>query len=606
MVALAALQTLLYRYTGQEDVVVGTTVANRSRSGTQHIIGYLVNTLVLRSDLSGNPTFHELLAQVRDVAMDAYAHQEVPFSRLVSELEPVRIVGDNPLFQVHFQLFSDAALGSSSGLVLEEAFDADTTTAKFDLGLDLWEYDGLWGHVEYSTELFGPQIVEQLMDHLVRLLERIADPTRIGDIPLLTEDELRRILGDWNDTSVPSSWSGCLHDAFQSQVARTPDAVAVVSGPDAVTYAQLNARANGVARRLRAGAQPEDLVAICGERSIALIVSVLGVLKSGAAYVPLNPFDPPERLSAILRTARPKILLSDRSFDHESVTDVPGVHLSMAWHDVDGLGADDLTETAGDANAAYVIFTSGSTGVPKGVTVSHRSVTNHLTWMLSAFPLDVGDRTALKYPFTFDAAVCEIFRPLLAGATLVIAPPAEHWDVSEFIWLCQEHELTALDVVPSMLEVLLRERDFAACRSLRRVVCGGEVLRREVCDRFYAQMDASLHNIYGPTEATIGATSWTCSRRGETEVPIGRPITNVQVYVLDANLRPVPVGARGEIYIGGEGIARGYVGDPRLTAERFLPDPFSARPGRGSTAGVIWPGSRRTGRCTTPIASTVR
>jgi amino acid adenylation domain-containing protein len=580
MIALAALQTLLFRYTGQEDVVVGTSVANRSRAGTEDIIGYLVNTLVLRTDLSGNPTFRQLLAKVRDMAMDAYGHQDVPFSRVVSELRPERIVGNNPLFQVHFQVFSDAALGSSER-VLEEAFEADTTTAKFDLGLDLWEYDGLWGHVEYSTELFGPQIVEQLMAHLVRLLERIADDPdeRIGDIPLLTEEELGQILGDWNDTSVPSSWDGCLHGAFQSQVARTPDAVAVVSAQEVLTYAELNARANRVARRLRSlGAQPEDLVAICGERSIALIVSVLGVLKSGAAYVPLNPFDPPERLSASLRTARPKILLSDRSFDHEPVTDVPGIHLSMAWPDVDGLGADDLPATAGDINAAYVIFTSGSTGAPKGVTVSHRSVTNHLAWMLSAFPLDVGDRTALKYPVTFDAAVCEIFCPLLAGATLVIAPPAEHWDVSEFIRLCQEHELTALDVVPSMLEVLLREPDFAACRSLRRVICGGEVLRREVRDRFFAQMDASLHNIYGPTEATIGATSWTC-RRGEAELPIGRPIANVHVYILDASLRPVPIGARGEIYIGGEGIARGYVGDPQLTAERFLPDPFSGRPG---------------------------
>ncbi len=420
--------------------------------------------------------------------------------------------------------------------------------------------------------------------HFRTLLEGIvANPDQhISDLPLLGADERKTLLVDWNRTEADYARSKRFHELFEEQAERTPDAVALHFRGAKITYRELNVRANRLGQYLRArDVGSEVLVAICAERSIELIVGLLASLKAGGAYLPLDPNDPRERLRFLMDDARPTVILTQQKFvdripllpSERLSVDAEGYRVATASH---GKPVSGVTPQ----NLAYVIYTSGSTGTPKGVMVQSQAVTNHLLWMQSAFPLTATDRILQKYPFTVDASVCEIFGPLIAGASLVIAEPAERWDVTECIRLLAEHRITVLDVLPSMLQVLLEEEEFRSCGSLRRVICGGEALLPAVRNRFFERIqNAELHNIYGPTETTIGATFWTCTAEQQADkVPIGRPIANTQVYLLDRRLNPVPIGVRGELCIGGDGVARGYLNRPELTAERFISDPFSDKP----------------------------
>jgi amino acid adenylation domain-containing protein len=583
MVTLAALQTVLQRYTDSDDIVVGTSVANRAHADVERIVGYLVNTLVLRTDLAGDPTFRELVGRARDVAMDAYGHQQVPFNMVVSALRPERVAGDNPLFHVHFQFFSEGRPSAEAGLLAEEAFESEATTAQFDLGLDLWEGDGLVGHIEYSTELYAHETLERFAQHFLKVLEAVAtDPdARIGRISLLDERDLERLAPD-PDEAVVEPTTELLHRAFELEAARHPGTTAVRCGSERLTYAELDARADALAHRLRGlGVGPEDVVAISAQRSTAYVIGTLATLKAGAAFLPVNLLDPAPRLQRVLELARPRALVASRgSADHVD-GHIPVVDPEVSGPDPEPADRPGAGSTDGSPDGlAYVISTSGSTGRPRGVQITHRAVTNHLRWMQEMIPLGPDDRALLKYPLTFDAAVCELFYPLLAGACLVVAPPAEHWNVSEFVDLCEGAEVTVLDVVPSMLDTLLTEPGFARCRSVRLVICGGEELGRELYERFCSQSEAELFNVYGPTELTIGATGWRCRQEHPaSDVPIGRPVSNTRVYVLDRELRPVPAGVRGELCVAGAGLARGYLGDPAATAARFVPDPFATGPG---------------------------
>jgi amino acid adenylation domain-containing protein/non-ribosomal peptide synthase protein (TIGR01720 family) len=588
MTMLAAFQTLLHRYTGQIDVAVGTPVANRNRFEFESVIGHFVNSLVLRSDLSGNPRFRELVARVRNTALDGYAHQDFPFEKLVHELRPERGAGHNPFFQVHFQLLNapEGYLGAdaSPDELVGEAFEIEAGTAKFDLALDLWEYpDGLEAHIEYSTDLFSEETIARLAGHFQTLLKGIvADPDqRLSELPFVSRRERRQLLHDWNDTKSVYARDQCLHELFESQVERTPEAVAVVFRGEQLTYDVLNRRANQMAHHLCSlGVGPETVVAICAERSLDMIVGLLGILKAGGAYLPLDPSEPRDRLLHMLDEAQPSLLLTQQRLS-ESLGPIrqKQVYLDASMETLARCSDGNPTTEVSPRNLAYVIYTSGSSGRPKGVMVESQAVCNHLYWMQAAFPIVAADRILMKYPFNFDASICEIFGPLLAGAKLIVAEPSEHWDVAQFVEVLAEEQVTVLDVVPSMLEALLDEPGFASCRCLRRVTSGGEPLSAELRNRFFAQMDAELHNIYGPTEATIGTTSWTC-RRGNMDDPVlvGRPGGNMKVYVLDAHLNPVPIGVPGEICIGGEGLARGYLNQPELTAERFIRNPFSDAP----------------------------
>jgi amino acid adenylation domain-containing protein len=581
MTMLAAFQTLLYRYSGQDDLAVGTPVANRNRAEVEDLIGFFVNTLVFRTNLSGNPSFRELLSRVREIALGAYAHQDLPFEKLVHELQPERDMGRNPLFQVNFQLFSDMGKVEEAGPLDGESLEIEKGTANFDLALDLWEYaDGIWGTLEYSTDLFSQETIDRMVEHFQVLLKGIiADPDqRLSDLPILAKPEREQLLTGWNSTDVEYDKNTCLHQLFEAQAGLTPDAVALVFRQEQLTYGELERKSNQLAHYLRSlGVGPEMLVGICVERSLEMVIGLLGILKAGGAFVPLNPAYPQERTAFMLHDTQAPLLLTQA---HLAAKTPAGptrrVCLDTDWKIISRFSDARPGGEVKSHNLAYVIYTSGSTGKPKGVMVSHGAVSNHLLWMQTAFPLTEKDRTPQKYPFNFDASICEIFCPLLSGGRLVITEPADHWDIGAFItFLCRE-QITVLDLVPSMLQVLLDDEQFRECRSLRRVICGGEMLSPDLRDRVLAEFDVELGNIYGPTEATIGSTSWTCRRESsQPRVPIGRPIANTQVYILDPHLNPVPIGVPGELYIGGDGLARGYLNRPDLTNDKFIPHPFS-------------------------------
>jgi amino acid adenylation domain-containing protein len=612
MTLLAAFDVLVYRYTGQADVVVGTPVANRNRKELEGLIGFFVNTLVLRTDLSGNPTFRELLERVRQVASGAFVQQDFPFEMLVEELQPRRDLSRNPLFQVMFAL-QNAPTPSleMAGLTLRP-LDVDDGMARFDLLVSVWDVEqGLLGSFEYNTDLFEATTITRLAGHFQTLLQGIvAAPAQpICDLPLLTEAERQQVLVEWNTTTTDYGQTYCIHELFEAQVEQTPDATALsfpslnfARHPERsewtgrgehhhLTYRELNRRANQLAHHLRAlGVGPETRVGICVERSPEMVIGLYGILKAGAAYVPLDPAYPVERLAFMLADAQVPVLLS-----HEALVSKLPPHqaqvlcLDADWATIARQGDHNPAVRLADENLAYVIYTSGSTGRPKGAMNTHGGIRNRLLWMQEAYQLGPADRVIQKTPFSFDVSVWEFFWPLLYGACLVVARPEGHKDSAYLIQTIVEQHVTTMHFVPSMLQMFVDERGVEACRSLKRVICSGEALPFDLTERFFACLEAELHNLYGPTEAAVDVTFWPCQRESERRVvPIGRPIANTQIYLLDAHLMPVPVGVPGELHIGGAGLARGYHHRPGLTAERFIPAPSFACSSGGETAARLY------------------
>jgi amino acid adenylation domain-containing protein/non-ribosomal peptide synthase protein (TIGR01720 family) len=589
MTLLGALDALLFRYTGQTEIVVGTPTANRNRAEIEGLIGFFVNPVVLRTDLSGDPTFRELLKRVRELTLAAYANQDLPFERLVQELHPERDLSRNPLFQVSLQLFtpwdqSYLAAGSrdqTTDFLDGQPVQVEKGTAAIDFALDLWELpESIEGIIEYSTDLFDAATISRLKDHFLTLLQAIAsDPDqRLSQIKILADVECRQLLVHWNDTTVDFKRNGCIHQLFEDQVERTPEQVALTFQETRLTYRQLNQSANRVANFLRnQGVRPETLVALYAERSLELVIAILGILKAGGAYVPLDPAHPKHRLALLTQDSKPSLILTQEQFQHElSPFGIPTFCLDAEWEALDRYPECNLDTEVQPHNLAYALYTSGSTGIPKAVLVEHRSVSNHLLWMQMALPFTVHDRVLQKYSISFDASICEIFCPLLAGGELIVVPPGRHMDIDRLVDLCIQHQVTVLDMIPSMLQVMLDDGGICRCRALRRVVCGGESLSADLQGTFFSRMSAELINIYGPTEATIGATAWTCQPNdGKSCVPIGRPIANTTVLILDRNQNLVPVGVPGEIHIGGVCLARGYLNRQELNADRFIFNPFS-------------------------------
>jgi len=582
MLLLAAFQVLLARYSGQDDIAVGSPIAGRTRLEFEGLIGFFVNTLVLRTDLSGNPRFRDLLARVREGALDAYAHQEVPFEKLVEELNPERDVSHNPLIQAMFAL-QNAPGGELTLPGLEVTVQAlDTPTAKFDLTLTLSEGPaGLGGTLEYATDLFDAATIARMAAHFTTLLEGIvAHPeTPIAQIPLLTPAERHQLLEEWNDTAADYPKDRCIHQLFDEQAARTPRAVAVVFEDQQLTYGELNARANQLAHYLRSkGVGPDVLVGLCLERSPELLVGILGILKAGGAYVPLDPAYPAQRLAFMLVDAAVPVLLTQHPLrDTLPPTAAMLVCLDAAPPELQQQPTHNPTTLAHPHHLAYVIYTSGSTGTPKGVMIEHRSLLNYVVWLQHDFPLAPSDRMLQSTPTSFDISILELFWPLLAGAPLEIAPPGAHRSANELIDLVRRREITVLQVVPNMLGAIIEEGGLTKLESLRRVFTAGEALGADLVRRFHTQSAAELVNGYGPTETTVYSTFWRCDPvDARPVVPIGRPLANTRVWILDAHGAPVPVGVAGEIYLAGDGVARGYLGRSDLTARRFVPDPFAA------------------------------
>ena len=578
MTLLATFQTLLHRYTGLDDIVVGTPVANRTRTETESLIGFFANTLVLRGDVSGDPSFDELLVRARALTLEAHAHQDVPFELLVEELQPERDLNRTPLFQIMLVMQNTPPPVINLPGVSVEQLELETTAPKFDLVLFLKESDGsLNASWEYNPARFDAETISGLASHFETLLESaIEDPRcRISQLNMLRDDERHLVVSQWNDTAVEYPRESCLHELFETQVARTPGTTALVYNDERLSYDELNERANQLAHHLRAlGAGPETLVGICLERSLEMVIGLLGILKAGAAYVPLDPSYPQERLSLMIEEAGIRVVLTAQRF-REIVSQVKSISLDADWNEMTRESKENPAINTIPSNLAYVIYTSGSTGSPKGSMITHEGICNRLLWMQDAYQLTENDRVLQKTPYTFDVSLWEFFWPLITGARLVMAQPGAQGDSQYLVETIKQEQITTMHFVPSMLAVFLEEREARECRSLKRVICSGEALSYELKEKFVKLLPAALHNLYGPTEASVDVTYWDCRSAVERPVvPIGRPIANTQIYVLDKNLQVVPPRVPGELYIGGVGLARGYLNRADLTAERFLPDPF--------------------------------
>ncbi|HEX6042720.1 amino acid adenylation domain-containing protein, partial [Longimicrobium sp.] len=584
MTLLAAWQLLLARYAGQDDVTVGTPTAGRTRVETEGLIGFFVNTLVLRTELAGADTFRDLLARVRETTLGAYQHQDIPFEKLVEELAPERSLSRTPLFQAMFTLQNNTREALRLGGLRAEPLAVRAEAVKFDLHLTLTETGGrLAGSLAYREELWEPATIQRMLGHFTTLLRAVAaDPGRpLAGVRLLDDGE-RELLAGWNATERVYDPGASLHGLFEAQARKTPDAVAVQLDGETLTYARLDGRANQLARHLRGlGVGAETRVGVCAERSAELVIALLGVLKAGGAYVPIDPSYPADRIAYMLADAGVSVLLAqDRLAEALPPHGARVVRVHADGAAIAAQSAEPLDIDVSPEQLAYVIYTSGSTGRPKGAMNAHRGIVNRLRWMQDEYGLDASDVVLQKTPFSFDVSVWEFFWPLMTGARLVLAKPGAHGDPAYLADLVAGQGITTLHFVPSMLQAFVDAGVAGRCTSLRRVVCSGEALPYDLVERVMdALPHAGIHNLYGPTEAAVDVTYWAAEPRERRTVPIGRPVANTRIHVLDGALNPVPVGVAGELYIGGVQVGRGYLDRPALTAEKFVPDPFSADPG---------------------------
>jgi len=582
MTLMSAWAMLLSRLSGQAEVVIGSPVANRTRAEIEGLIGMFVNTLALRIDTAGALSVEALLARVKAQTLQAQAHQDLPFEQVVEVTRPVRSLAHSPLFQT---LLSWDGLESPTlvlGELTLEGLAEPSHFAKFDLSLNLSESNGvIRGSLEYATALFDETTVERFVGYFQRLLQAMVanDQAVLEHAPLLAQEEHQRLLVEFNATAVDYDLQQTIHGLFEAQVQRSPQAPAVLAGELSLTYAELNARVNQLAHHLRGlGVQPDSRVGICVERGLDMVVGLLAILKAGGGYVPLDPAYPLERLAYMLQDSAPlAVLVQGLTRALLGEVAVPLIDLDQPhWQSLptDNLAVAELTPQ----HTAYVIYTSGSTGQPKGVINEHSGVVNRLLWMQDAYQLTAADTVLQKTPFSFDVSVWEFFWPLMTGARLVMARPEGHKDPLYLSEIIEREHITTLHFVPSMLDVFLAHADTARCGSLRQVMCSGEALPGSVVRRFKQQLPGSaLHNLYGPTEAAVDVTAWNCAgplAQTPDNTPIGKPIANTRLYILDAQQQPVPHGVVGELYIGGVQVARGYLNRPELNAERFLDDPF--------------------------------
>lgn len=572
MTLLAVFTILLSRYTDQSDIVIGSAIANRNRQEIEPLIGFFVNTLALRINLSSHPTFEELLAQVRQVTLNAYAHQDLPFEMLVEKLQPERNLGINPLVQVGFTLQNaPIEAWNLAGLSVNQ-INLPLNNVRFDLEVHCWEKSlGIEGTFVYSSDLFTRDTITRMVGHYQTLLSAIvaAPQQQVFNLPMLTQRERQQLLFEWNNTLRDDSNSQCIHQLFEAQVEQTPDAVAVVFADEQLTYHELNKKANKIAHHLLSlGVEPEVLIGLCVERSSEMLVGLLGILKAGGAYVPLDPAYPSERLAFMLEDAQiPVLLTQERLVDR-----LPKHHAKVVCLDTHSLAIAHESEQNPDStvtteNLAYVIYTSGSTGLPKGVLVTHSGLCNLALAQIQLFDVGCSRRILQFASVSFDASIWEVVMAIGSGATLYLGTPSALLPGKPLIGLLQQYEITHITLPPSVLAVLPTE----GLPALQTTILAGEACSAELVAK--RAKTCRLFNAYGPTEATVCATVSACTENSR-KPPIGRPITNTQVYILDRHLEPVPIGVPGELYIGNVGLARGYLNRPELTAAKFIPNPF--------------------------------
>jgi amino acid adenylation domain-containing protein len=572
IILLTAYKVLLHRYTGQTDLLVGTPVANRHRREIEGLIGFFVNTLVLRSDLRNNPSFRELLQQVRETTWEAYDRQDIPFEKLVEVLQPERDLSFNPLFQVKFRLENASTEELNLPELTLQPLQRTDASAKLDLSLDMYETStGFVGAFEYNRGLFAKETIARMVEHFQTLLAGIVrnPDQRISELPLLTASETQKILVDWNQTQVEFQSSKTFHQLFEAQVEKTPNAIALIFEDQQITYQKLNQKSNQLAHYLiEKGVKPEVIVGICVERSPLMIIGLLGILKAGGAYLPLDPNYPPERLAYMLADSQIPILLTEEILNSGGLG---SVYLDKDWETISQYSIENPPCQVKPENLAYLIYTSGSTGTPKGVLVPHIGLTNLTEHKIDVCDVHPGDCVLQFFSFSFDASIPEIIMALASGAKLLLAKSESLLPGAGLLQLLQDNEVTHITITPSALSQV----PTGDLPKLRMVLVGGEAPSPELISRW--SEGRRFINAYGPTEVTVNGSMVLCGN-GHPLLPTIRPSANKQLYILDNYLQPVPIGVIGELYIGGVGVARGYLNRPDLTAERFIPNPYSPLP----------------------------
>ncbi|WP_256875204.1 non-ribosomal peptide synthetase [Nostoc sp. C052] len=573
MTLLAAFLVLISRYSGQPDIVVGSPIANRNSPQVEQLMGFFANTLALRGNLSDNPNFADFLAQVRQTTLEAYAHQDLPFEILVEKLQPERDLSRNPLVQVMFSLQNaPQSSGNLSGLNIQNIALPIDVKARFELEVNFWETPGgLEGVWCYNTDLFEAETITRLAQHFQTLLQAIAanPQTRVAELPLFSTAERHQLLAKWNDTQADYPQDKCIHQLFEEQVKRTPDAVALVRENQLLTYHQLNCRANQLAHYLKSlGVGADVLVGICVERSIEMVVGLLGILKAGGAYVPLDPEYPSERLRFMLEDAQIKVLLTQQHL----IERLPQHQAQLVYLDTQELtpGSEDWVATeVQPSNLAYVLYTSGSTGRPKAVAIEHHSPVALVSWAKGVFTQQQLAGVLASTSICFDLSVFELFVTLSVGGKVILAQNALHLST-----MSAANQVTLINTVPSAIAQLIRDGNLPP--QLCTVNLAGEALQNQLVQQIYQHSQVeSVFNLYGPSEDTTYSTFSLVEKGASSTVTIGQPIANTQVYILDEYLQPLPVGVPGELHIGGAGLARGYLNRPDLTQEKFIPHPFS-------------------------------
>ncbi|EAZ87964.1 non-ribosomal peptide synthetase, partial [Crocosphaera chwakensis] len=582
MTLLSTFSILLSRYSRQEDLAIGSPIANRNREEIEPLIGFFVNTLVMRVNLEENPTVEELLKQVRSTCLEAYSHQDVPFEKLVEEIKPERNMSHSPLFQVMFILQNTAKEELSLPELSLSPVEIDYGIAKFDLTLSLEETEqGLVGTWEYNTDLFERETIERMVNHFQNLLKGIVEnpQEKVAKLPLLTEGEKQKILVEWNETEAEYPKDKCIHQLFEEQVKRTPDAIAVVYENQQLTYQELNEKANQLGHYLqKLGVKPDTLVGICVERSMEMVIGLLGILKAGGAYVPIDPNYPQERIAYVMQDSNMGVLLTKQHLKTQlKEVKIPVISWEQEEERIFQNFVNNTPSLVNSKHLAYVIYTSGSTGRPKGVQIAHQSVINFLNSMSKRPGLTQEDDLLAVTTISFDIAGLELYLPLIMGGKILLASQETASDGEKLIQLLQNSDTTIMQATPATWRMLIAANWKG--KSNLKILCGGEALPGSLA---YQLRDKTqeIWNVYGPTETTIWSSTYLVRQLSDTSdsresaQPIGHPIDNTQIYILDPNLQPVPVGVPGELHIGGDGLARGYLNRPDLTAEKFIPNPF--------------------------------
>lgn len=579
MTLLAAFKVLLHKYSGQGDFAVGTPIANRTCSELEGLIGFFVNTLVLRDEVSEDQCFSDLLKRVKETTLEAMAHQDAPFEKVVEAVNPDRDMSYSPIFQVMFAYqnfpWSESRL---EGLTITPEY-IDAGTAMFDLSLYMWEMENRFeGFLEYDSDMFDAATIERMVMHFEVLLGSVVSgpETNISELPILTETERHQILVDWNQTDVDYPKGQCYQQLFAEQAQRTPDATAIICGDAKLSYKELNSRANQVGHYLRRlGAGPGNVVGIYVDRTLDMAVGLLGILKAGSAYTPLDPSFPKDRIEYMLEDCNAGILLTQRELS-DNIKEFFGVKVCIDtdWNKISEEDSNDIVVQSNSENLAYIIYTSGSTGKPKGVQISHRALNNFLYTMMEAPGSTPQDTILSVTTMSFDIFGLELFMPLLNGGRVVIAEREDTLDGASLATLIEKHSATIMQATPSTWRLML-EAGWKGKKDLK-ILCGGEVFPQDLIDPLLERCD-ELWNMYGPTETTIWSTIFRIES-SNTPILVGSPIANTQTYILDQNLQPLPVGLVGELHIGGDGLSHGYLNRPNLTTEKFIPNPFSDDP----------------------------